>query len=80
MKKILIIPNSLDLLGSVLEKDVAGVILPITNLSVNRDLTFSLEEIKYAISKGYKSVSLGQARLRTETAALSAVMMCHLSR
>ena len=41
---------------------------------------FSLEEIKYAISKGYKSVSLGQARLRTETAALSAVMMCHLSR
>ena len=40
---------------------------------------FSLEEIKYAMSKGYKSVSLGQARLRTETAALSAVMMCHLS-
>ena len=42
-------------------------------------VNFSLEEIKYAISKGYKSVSLGQARLRTETAALSAVMMCHLS-
>lgn len=40
---------------------------------------FSIDEIRYAMSKGYKSVSLGQARLRTETAALSAIMMCHLS-
>ena len=46
MRKILIIPNSIDLLGSVLEKDITGVILPMKNLSVNRDITFSLEEIK----------------------------------
>lgn len=41
---------------------------------------FSIEEVRMAIENGYKSVSLGQARLRTETAALSAVMMAQLSR
>lgn len=41
---------------------------------------FSVEEVKMAIEAGYESVSLGSARLRTETAALSAVMMSQLSR
>lgn len=41
---------------------------------------FSIDEVKLAIEKGYKSVSLGSARLRTETAALTAVMMSQLSR
>lgn len=58
MKKILIIPNSLDLLGSVLETDVSGVILPITNLSVNRDITFSLEEIKTILNMTSKEISV----------------------
>ena len=39
---------------------------------------FSIEEVKAAVEAGYKSVSLGSARLRTETAALSAVMMMQL--
>ena len=41
---------------------------------------FSVEEVRDAIAHGYRSVSLGRERLRTETAALSAVMMGHLSR
>lgn len=40
---------------------------------------FSIEEVRYAINQGYVSVSLGASRLRTETAALSAVMMAHLA-
>jgi 16S rRNA (uracil1498-N3)-methyltransferase len=34
---------------------------------------FSIEEVKFALTKGYQSVSLGKSRLRTETAALVAV-------
>lgn len=41
---------------------------------------FSIEEVKEAMAQGYRSVSLGKERLRTETAALSAAMMGHLSR
>ncbi len=40
---------------------------------------FSVEEVQYAISKGYESVSLGTSRLRTETAALVALMTIRLS-
>ena len=39
---------------------------------------FSVDEVRYALSKGYVSISLGEARLRTETAALAAVMMTQL--
>lgn len=41
---------------------------------------FSIDEVRLAMENGYKSVSLGEARLRTETAALSAVMMAQLAR
>lgn len=41
---------------------------------------FSIDEVRLAIDNGYQSVSLGSARLRTETAALSAVMMSQLAR
>ena len=41
---------------------------------------FSLDEVKQAIGCGFVSVSLGQSRLRTETAGLSAVMMAQLAR
>jgi len=40
---------------------------------------FSIDEVKQAVANGYKSVSLGQSRLRTETAALAAVMMMQLA-
>ncbi len=39
---------------------------------------FSPEEVAYAVEHGYKSISLGCSRLRTETAALSAVMTAQL--
>ncbi|MFM7723380.1 MAG: RsmE family RNA methyltransferase [Bacteroidota bacterium] len=39
---------------------------------------FTQEEIADALSNGYKAISLGEARLRTETAALKSVMMLEL--
>lgn len=39
---------------------------------------FSPEEVAYALEHGYESISLGRSRLRTETAALSAVMTAQL--
>ena len=39
---------------------------------------FSIDEVKQAVSNGYVSVSLGESRLRTETAGLAAVMMMQL--
>lgn len=41
---------------------------------------FSIDEVRLAIDNGYEPVSLGQSRLRTETAGLMAVMMANLSR
>lgn len=38
---------------------------------------FSKEEVETAISSGYKPVTLGNTRLRTETAGLSAVQTIH---
>lgn len=40
---------------------------------------FSIEEVRLAMSQGYVSVSLGQSRLRTETAALAATMIAQLA-
>lgn len=39
---------------------------------------FSIEEVQLAEQNGYKSVSLGQSRLRTETAALIAVHLMQI--
>lgn len=41
---------------------------------------FSIDEVRQAIANGYQSVHLGESRLRTETAGLSAVMMMQLSK
>lgn len=40
---------------------------------------FSTDEVREALKAGYIPVSLGQSRLRTETAGLAAVMMAHLA-
>lgn len=40
---------------------------------------FSVREVEAAISKGFVPVTLGQSRLRTETAGLMAVTMANLS-
>lgn len=39
---------------------------------------FSIEEVRMALQHGYRSVTLGRSRLRTETAALVAVHMMQL--
>lgn len=41
---------------------------------------FSVEEVDMAIKNGYVSVTLGNTRLRTETAGLYAVMMAQVAR
>lgn len=41
---------------------------------------FSVDEVQLAMQHGYESVSLGESRLRTETAGLVAVMMAQLSK
>ena len=41
---------------------------------------FTIDEVESAIRAGYKSVHLGNSRLRTETAGLSAVMMMQLAK
>ena len=40
---------------------------------------FAIDEVEMAIEMGWTPVSLGQSRLRTETAALSAIMMMRLA-
>jgi 16S rRNA (uracil1498-N3)-methyltransferase len=40
---------------------------------------FSIEEVRMAVDAGFVSVDLGKSRLRTETAALAAVMMMQLT-
>lgn len=41
---------------------------------------FSIDEVRLAVSKGFKSITLGNSRLRTETAALMAVAMAQLAK
>ncbi|MBR1484750.1 MAG: 16S rRNA (uracil(1498)-N(3))-methyltransferase [Prevotella sp.] len=41
---------------------------------------FSIDEVHRAVAAGFVSVDLGKSRLRTETAALSAVMMMQLAK
>lgn len=55
------------LLWDVVRKGVPTTVL------IGPEGDFSVEEVKTALQQGYRSVSLGKSRLRTETAALSAV-------
>lgn len=52
---------------------------PVT-IMIGPEGDFSIDEVKFAVSNGFKSVSLGRSRLRTETAGLSAVFMANLSK
>jgi 16S rRNA (uracil1498-N3)-methyltransferase len=49
-----------------------------TTVLIGPEGDFSIDEVKLALQHGYKSVSLGRSRLRTETAALVAVHMMQL--
>ena len=56
MKKILVMPSSLENLGMVLKSDVDGVILSIEHLAVNSNVYFSLSDIKSIIDLTSKEV------------------------
>ena len=49
-----------------------------TTVTVGPEGDFSIDEVRLALKNGYRSVSLGTSRLRTETAALVAVHMMQL--
>jgi putative protease len=56
LKKILVIPNSIDNLDKVLKTSVDGIILPIKGLSVNSSVYFNIEDIKNIINRTSKEV------------------------
>lgn len=56
MKKILVIPKSLENLGKILNKEIEGIILPIKNLSVNNSIYFTIDDIKSIINLTSKEV------------------------
>lgn len=49
-----------------------------TAILIGPEGDFSPDEVKEAMDAGFVPVSLGPCRLRTETAALEAVMACHI--
>jgi 16S rRNA (uracil1498-N3)-methyltransferase len=64
--------NVTELLSKTYKKDKNALIL------IGPEGDFSKEEVEEAINKGFKPVSLGKSRLRTETAALVACHTIHL--
>lgn len=64
-------PESNAATGDTSDEDVTILIGP--------EGDFSVEEVRYAISKGYKSTSLGPSRLRTETAAIVAATVARFT-
>lgn len=69
-------------------KDLFSLICQPEQLESDEDITvligpegdFSIDEVQMAVDHGYESVTLGSARLRTETAALTATVLAQLAR
>ncbi len=66
------------------KKDLYGELLQLNDdeevtILIGPEGDFSIDEVRLAMSKGYVPVSLGQSRLRTETAALAATMIAQLA-
>ena len=51
-----------------------------TQVLVGPEGDFSIDEVRKAINAGFQSISLGESRLRTETAALVAVHLMYLAK
>lgn len=66
--------SSKPLLRNVVEPDGACTVM------VGPEGDFSIEEVRLAESLGWQSVSLGESRLRTETAGLCAVHLMQLAK
>ena len=64
-----------DLYGELLQLNGDGEV----TILIGPEGDFSIDEVRLAMNKGYVSVSLGQSRLRTETAALAATMIAQLA-
>ena len=71
--------KSLESLGSLKDTKVPVPVPVNITVLVGPEGDFSLDEVRLAMQHGYISTSLGSQRLRTETAALSAVMIMQLS-
>ena len=66
------------------KKDLYGELLQLNRdeevtILIGPEGDFSIDEVRLAMNKGYVPVSLGQSRLRTETAALAATMIAQLA-
>ena len=66
------------------KKDLYGELLQLNGdeevtILIGPEGDFSIDEVRLAMNKGYVPVSLGQSRLRTETAALAATMIAQLA-
>ena len=66
------------------KKDLYGELLQLNGdeevtILIGPEGDFSIDEVRLAMSKGYVPVSLGQSRVRSETAALAATMIAQLA-
>ena len=61
-------------LGDLLHADEPAVVL------IGPEGDFSVDEVKQAVAAGFVPISLGESRLRTETAALVAVHLMYLAK
>ncbi|MBR1733353.1 MAG: 16S rRNA (uracil(1498)-N(3))-methyltransferase [Alloprevotella sp.] len=61
-------------LGDIIEKTGRARVL------IGPEGDFSIDEVKLALSNGYQQVTLGDSRLRTETAALAATHIMYLAK
>lgn len=62
-----------DFFNSIIQQNAQEIII-----MIGPEGDFSIDEVRLAIEQGYQSSTLGESRLRTETAGLSAVMMAQL--
>ena len=60
--------------------DTPSTDCPDVTVMIGPEGDFSIDEVRLAMAHGFIPVTLGDARLRTETACLSAVMMAQLCR
>lgn len=61
-------------LGDLVEEKTASLVL------IGPEGDFSIDEVKAAIAAGFRPISLGEARLRTETAAIAAVHLMNIQK
>lgn len=66
--------SSRNFLGDLLSADTPSLVL------IGPEGDFSISEVEEALSLGFQPISLGESRLRTETAALAAVHLMYLSK